>query len=245
MKSFGRTIDLILVLIIGRVLPTIAGLISSYIFPFIRFLDPDGTYLWISIHHILQLILSIGLMMVWFKSPLKDLGFNLKESKISFKIFGWVTLGFIILAFLTNVLPPLLEGKTPSFHYPLNARNIGSVLSFQLLLSGTCEEPLFRGFTMLALSQSWPGTLRIWKLEIPISGLWATLFFMFAHIGISVNPLGISHFSVPQQILSLFLGLFYAILFHRTKSLFGPMVYHGYSNVILIGVLYLLAFAMS
>jgi len=146
---------------------------------------------------------------------------------------------------INNVLPPLLNGQPPSFHYPLNARNIGSVLSFQILLSGTCEEPLFRSFTMMVLAQSWKGSLGIWKFEIPIAGLWATLFFMFAHIGISVNPLGISHFSVSQQILSLFLGLFYAILFHRTKSLFGPMLYHGYSNVILIGALYLLAFGMS
>jgi membrane protease YdiL (CAAX protease family) len=244
-RSFGKTIDLIIVLLVVRILPEIARLATNYAFPFVKSLDPAGTYLWISIHHIFQLILTVLLMITWFKSPLKSLGFNFRELNLSVNIFGWVSLGFIVLAFLTNAIPYLVSGEAPSFHYPLNARNMGSVLGFQILLSGTCEEPLFRGFVMIALARSWKGSLCLWKLEIPVAGLWATLFFMFAHIGISVNPLGISNFSIPQQILSLFLGLFYAILFHRTKSLFGPMVYHGYSNVILIGVLYLLAFAMS
>jgi len=156
-RSFGKTIDLIIVLLVVRILPEIAGLATNYAFPFVKSLDPAGTYLWISIHHIFQLILTVLLMITWFKSPLKLLGFNLRESNLSLRIFGWVSVGFIVLAFLINALPLLINGEVPSFHYPLTARNMGSVLGFQILLSGTCEEPLFRGFVMIALAQSWKG----------------------------------------------------------------------------------------
>ena len=244
MRSFGKTIDLFLVLIIIRILPDLAGLLSNYLFPYVKSFDPDNTYVWISIHHIIQLIFTIILMKLWFKAPLKELGFNFNDLKLTMKVIGWFCIGFLFLVILNNILPPLVSGEAPIFHYPLNQRNITSVLSFQFLLSGTCEEPLFRGFVMIVLAQSWKGSFHIGRLEIPVSGLWATLFFMFAHISIDIDPLRITHFSIPQQILSFSLGLYYAMLFHKTKSLFGPMLSHGISNVMIYISLYLLAFLM-
>ncbi len=39
--------------------------------------------------------------------------------------------------------------------------------------------------------------------------------------------------SLQQQFLALELGLSYAAVFHKTGSLFGPILSHGYSNTVL------------
>jgi len=244
MKSFGKTLDLLVVFLAILIIPRLARLVSSNIFPLLNSFDPDSSYAWISIHHIAQFVFTIILMKLWFKTTLKDWGFNLNEFKLSIKIFGCFCLGYLVLVFLNNILPRLVSGVPPLFDYPLNARNVAGVLSFQFLLSGTCEEPLFRGFVMTVLAQSWKGSFYVGKLEIPSAGLWATLFFMIAHIGFSFSSFGITHFSISQQIASFALGLYYAILFHKTKSLLGPILSHGYSNGVLFVTLYVLTFLM-
>ena len=45
--------------------------------------------------------------------------------------------------------------------------------------------------------------------------------------------------SAYQQFLALGLGLFYAALFYRTRSLAGPIIAHGYSNLVSVGARYL------
>jgi membrane protease YdiL (CAAX protease family) len=88
---------------------------------------------------------------------------------------------------------------------------------------------------MTLLAQSWKKSYRVGKIEISSSGLWATFLFMFGHI---------STFSIAQQLSSFGLGLYYAIVFHKTKSLLGPILSHGYSNGIIFIALYVLFFTM-
>lgn len=60
---------------------------------------------------------------------------------------------------------------------------------------------------------------------------------MLAHAEISVRPFSFN-VSLPQQIWSLGLGLYYAVVFENTKSLLGPILSHGYSNGVIFVVLY-------
>jgi membrane protease YdiL (CAAX protease family) len=237
MKSFGRAFDLIFAFVIIWVIPILSGLIANLFKPIASSIDPDGVFFWISVHHVSQLALTIFLMKLFRHTKLSIWGFNLRQSRLSLKIFASFCLIYFIPVFFFNVLPNLVSANPPSFNYPLIPRNVAGILGFQFLLSGIGEEPLFRGFVMTFLSQSWKGNVRIWNVNFPIAGLWTTLFFMVAHVNISLVPFSISA-SFWQQIWALGLGLYYAAVFDKTKSLLAPILSHGYSNGVIFVVLY-------
>jgi membrane protease YdiL (CAAX protease family) len=56
---------------------------------------------------------------------------------------------------------------------------------------------------------------------------------MIAHIGFSLSPAAVHHFSIAQQVQAMLLGLFYAYYFHRTRSLLAPVLVHNLFNFLL------------
>ncbi len=245
MKSLGKIGDLIVVILAVTYIPKWASALTHKVHPFLSSIDPDNVFVWVSIHHIFQLLFSLVLMKLWLSRRLYDYGFNLNDYRRSLKIFFYFCLIYLIPVFLVNVLPNIISGKPPSFKYPLNARNVIGFLGFEYLLSGTGEEPLFRGFVIILLSQSWERVFRIWRIEISSAGLIATALFMYGHIGFKVYPFEITYISWPQQVWALGLGLYYAIVFQKTKSLLCPVLSHGYSNGIIFTLQYLMAFLMK
>jgi len=245
MKTLGKIGDLIVVIVAVMFIPKLAGVLTHKVYPFLSSLDPDKVFLWISIHHIFQLLLSLVLMKLWLSRSLTDYGFNLNDWRHSLRIFFWFCLIYLVPVFFVNVLPHIISGKPPWFKYQLNARNIVGFLGFEYLLSGTGEEPLFRGFAIVVLSQSWKRVFRIWRVEISLAGLIATALFMYCHIKFTVFPFKITYISWPQQVWALGLGLYYAVVFQKTKSLLCPVLSHGYSNGIIFTILYLMVFVMK
>ncbi len=244
MKSLGKIGDLIVVILAVTYIPKLASTLTHKVYPFLSSLDPDNVFLWSSIHHIFQLLLPLILMKLWLTRRLTDYGFNLNDWRRSLRIFFWFCLIYLVPVFFVNILPNIISGKPPFFKYPLNARNITYRLSYMYLLTGTGEEPLFRGFAIVVLSQSWKRAFRIWRIEISSAGLIATALFMYGHIGFKIYPFEITHISWPQQVWAFGLGLYYAIVFQKTKSLLCPILSHGYSNGIIFTILYLMAFFM-
>jgi membrane protease YdiL (CAAX protease family) len=242
MKSLGKIGDLIAVILATTFIPRLVTILTKQVYPFVSSLDPDNVFLYQSIRHILLLFLPMVLMKLWLTRRLRDYGFNLNDYKRSLRIFCWFCVIYLVPVFFVNVLPHIISGKPPWFRYPLNARNIACKLSYMYLLTGTGEEPLFRGFAIVLLSQSWNGIFRIWRIEISSAGLIATVLFMIAHIKFTVFPFEITYISWPQQVWALGLGLYYAIVFQKTKSLLCPILSHGYSNGIIFTILYFLAF---
>jgi hypothetical protein len=245
MKSLGKIGDLVVVILAVTFIPRLAIVATKILYPCVNTLDPDNVFLWYSIHHIFQLLGSIALMKLWLSRRLSDYGFNLNDYRRSIKIFLFFCLIYLIPVFFVNVLPHIIRGTPPWFKYPLNIRNRAGFLCFQYLLSGTGEEPLFRGFVIVLLSQSWKNTFRIWRVEISSAGLLATALFMYGHIGFKVFPFEITYIAWAQQIWALGLGLYYAVVFQKTKSLLCPVLSHGYSNGIIFTILYLMAFFMK
>jgi len=244
MKCLSRILQLAgLIVIAVWMIPGRAASIANAFKELAASIDPSGCFLRFSVHHVAQLILTILFMKVFSDGKLSEWGFNLRESKLSLRIFGWFCLIYLLPVFLYNVLPTLISGHSPQFNYPLTPRNVAGTLGFQFFLSGTCEEPLFRGFVMVCLAQSWKGIIRMGGFSFPISGLWATLIFMLAHANISFVPFSISA-SFWQQVWSLGLGLYYAAVFHRTGSLLAPILSHGYSNGVVSLALYSMASLM-
>ena len=245
MKSLGKIGDLTVVILAVTYIPKLTVVLTREVYPFVSSMDPDKVFLWVSIHHIFQLLLSIVLMKLWLTRRLYDYGFNLNDYKRSLRIFCWFCLIYLVPVFFVNVLGHIISGKPPWFRYPLNARNIACKLRYMYLLTGTGEEPLFRGFAIVVLSQSWKKVFRIWRVEISSAALLATVLFMYAHIRFKFFPFEITYISWPQQVWALGLGLYYAVVFQKTKSLLCPVLSHGYSNGIIFTLQYLMVFFMK
>ncbi len=239
MRSFGKTIDLVVVCIAIVFVPYISVFLTNLIKPLIQSLDTDGMFLWVSIHHIWQLLLTIIIMKVYFKSHLRDWGFNLNDKKDAIKIIGWFVVIFSLIEIIGAIAIYVIGGSVKEpIGYPISFKNIFGYYGFEGLLSGTGEEPLFRGFVMTILAQSWKGKLRIGKIDFSVAGIIAAILFTFAHT--STFPFKTFHFDTLQILHAFGLGLLYAVVFQKTKSLFIPIILHNVSNVIMISLPYIL-----
>lgn len=219
-------------------IPVAAQLATGAAWPSLRRFDPDDAFLWITTHHVLQLALVLVALPLAFGVSWRRAGFNLDNAATTARWLGWFALAYLGWVLLFHA-GDIAAGGRPFSSHPLEARNVVGVLGFQLLLSGTAEEPLYRGLVMTVLGRTWDRVLRLGRFEMPVTGLIATALFMLAHVRwTAVAPF--VEISLYQQFLSLVLGLFYAALFHRTKSLAGPIVAHGYSNLVAVGVRYIL-----
>jgi len=61
---------------------------------------------------------------------------------------------------------------------------------------------------------------------------------MLAHVNFTLLPFRITHFSPQQQLFCIGLGLYYALVFYRTRSLLCPVLAHGFSNGIIWTLVY-------
>ena len=243
LRSLGPALRLLAALLFVLVIPQLASQVAGSIAPRLARFDPDNAFAWLSVHHLAQIIVALVVMLAWSGSSLRRWGFNFNELKVSLRWFGWFALFCTLGTLVFQILPMLLfrrfQPQFPLNPFPLNARNVVGSLGFQYLLSGSGEEPLFRGFVMTVLLVSWKRELRVGKIVMPVAGLWATLLFMLAHVNYTLSPFRITHFSLPQQLFCLGFGLFDAAAFYRTRSLLCPVLAHGFSNGIIWSLLYL------
>ncbi len=240
MKIKSKTMAIIITLLAILIIPKVSGQLANLTASLFGTFDPDGAYLWISVHHIFQLILTVLLMLV-FKRNLGFWGFNLNnlnKSLVYFKQFVMCSTGFVLLYYVIL----FFFSATPGPGYALSAENILGQLGFQLFLSGTCEEPLFRGFVMIILYGAFAGSIRFVKTDIPTAGIIAAIFFTVAHIQYSIWPFEITYINPMQLVLSFGLGLYYAVVFYRTRSLLTPILAHGYINFLITGLGFLSAY---
>ena len=244
LKSFHPVSRLLAGLVIVLVMPQLAGKIGAQLAPMPRIhsIDPDNAFAWLSVHHLVQIVLTLGLMVAWARGSLAQWGFNLRELKTSLRWLGWFALFFTVGTLVFGILPRVLahnvQAKFPSGPFPLNTRNVAGSLGFYFLLSGSGEEPLFRGFIMSMLLVGWKKEWNLGKIVMPAAGILATLLFMLAHVGYELSPFRITQFTWQQQLFCLGLGLFYAAAIYRTGSLLCPILAHGFSNGIVWSLIY-------
>ena len=243
MKSFGKTGDLITVLIVVEIITRTSGFLSNVIAPYFLFLDPDRAFAWSWIHHIIQFILAIGAMMLYPRIKPGDWGFSLVNSRLSLQIFLKFSIGWLIFYGIGTFITLKMTGQHTVYPFHYTTRNVAGYSGFMFLMPGLSEESLFRGFVMIVLGQSWKGIIRIGKLIIPVSGIIASLIFTYAHMSYTLFPL--RFYYNPGQLIAAFgLGIFYAIIFYRTKSLLGPMLCHNISDGLGFIIVYLLSIFM-
>ena len=248
LRQLGLIPRLGITLVVVMVMPQIAAQIAQAAGPWLKSVDPDNAFAWLSVHHLSQIAMTLALMLLWGGWSLKQWGFNLNEANVSLRWLGWFalffTLGTLVFAILPMILTHSAHPLFPLGPFPLNARNVSGSLGFYYLLSGSGEEPLFRGFVLSMLLVAWRGELRVGRIVLPTAALWVTLLFMLAHINYTISPFRITQFVWQQQLMALAVGLFYALAMYRTGSLLCPILAHGFSNGIVWSLIYLaMAFA--
>lgn len=212
---------------------TIVPILSSFISDF-YVADIENRFFWLLLHHLSQLLLTVFVIRIILKKNLKDWGFNFSDKKKSLTIFAYFSWIYLIPVFFINIYPYLFNDKLPSLPYSFTLENVSSELVFQFLISGSCEEPLFRAMVIHHLSQYWGRKYKFFGFDISQAGIWSVIFFTIAHIQIDYSSFKIISFSIEQLEWAFFLGLYYAIVYEKTKSLLAVILSHNYSNGIVI-----------
>jgi uncharacterized protein len=235
MRYALKFIFILLLAFILLAAPKIGGLVAD-LFNY-QAIDPDGSFMWISVHHIVQaiVILILILLFVKFTKVKFHLGLGNKIQGISYlKRFMMIFTVYAVIAFIISIA----TDSFGQFAYPLNVRNITGYLGFQLFLSGPSEELIFRAFA-ISLFAFFISEKRINK-HLSYAVLFAAVIFGIAHIGFSFNPFSISY-SLFQVGYAIVLGYFYGDCYEKSKSVVYPMIMHSFTNVVMIGVTVILS----
>ncbi len=207
----------------------VAGLINY------SFIDKDNTFIWISIHHFVQMLLALLIIRCIYKKYGLHFYLQPKLNRLGIKyvfIFSIVILCYVMISYLIGYK---LNTITP-YEFQLNSRNVLGTLGFQILLSGPSEEILFRALPMTIFDCFLDNKDSKNSILIFI----AAILFSLAHITWSINPFTIS-LSWFQLAYAFILGGVYGIVYIKTKSIFPAMIMHSLSNLFMVAVGYIFA----
>jgi len=224
----GIWILLLTIVLLG--VPRLAGLVVD-LFNY-QAIDPDGSYAWIAVHHIVQALIFIIMIFIIVRFKPLDFGFSWGNKAVGRKYVLIFTLIFTAGSLVNHILA-IITGSFQPFQYPLTAVNIFGQLGFQLFLSGPSEELIFRAFAIIMLALAVKG--RFFRGKISYANFIAAIIFGLAHIGFSFTPFSLNY-SLYQVILSIALGVFYGDCFEKTGSVYYPMMMHSISNIVMVGL---------
>ncbi|OPL14723.1 MAG: hypothetical protein AVO34_00905 [Firmicutes bacterium ML8_F2] len=229
-KVFKSIIWVLVLTLILLGVPRLSGMVAGF-FDY-HVIDPDGAYAWISVHHIVQALVIMFIIIVTNKRKPLEYGFDWGNKNIGRKYVLYFTLIFGAGA-LANHLLAIFTNSFQQFGYPLTITNIIGQLGFQLFLSGPSEELIFRAFaiTMLALVIK----TRIINGKTSAANIIAAVIFGLAHMSFSFAPFAVSY-DPFQMVLSIVLGFFYGDCYEKSGSVYYPMMMHSISNVIMVGL---------
>ncbi|GAB6090740.1 hypothetical protein JCM12856_23330 [Spirochaeta dissipatitropha] len=187
--------------------------------------------MWISVHHIVQALIFLALMLPLIRFRKYDFQLGRGDSKQGINYLVKFTIIFGVGSLVSHGIA-LALGSFQPFPYPMESRNIIGYLGFQLLLSGPSEELIFRAFAMTIAGMLVSG--RLLRGRVSYANLIAAVIFALAHVGFSFNPFTLRYH--PYQLLMSFvLGLFYGDCYEKSGSVIYPMAMHSISNVIMVG----------
>ena len=244
MKKINRILYSLMIVIglfIFQQMASRLGRVIANIFSY-ESIDEFGIFAWISVHHIVQLIVTLIVIAILYKILNINFGFNIGNKKIGIKyaaIFTAVILIYVIVSYIIGYA----SNQIAPYNYPLNAKNVVCSLGFQLFLSGTSEEILFRALpiTIMVFAFGESKKVKVLKYNISVEVISSAILFSIAHIKWAISPftLSVDYF---QLVYSLSLGIAYGITFQKTKSIIYPMIMHSMSNVLMVGIGYIFCY---
>lgn len=234
MSLLKRFIAFIILFIILLGVPLLAKVLLANVDLFS--LDPENVFLWFMLRHFLQAFIIFGILLIVSKIYKIDFKLGLGDKKIGLQflkkfmiIFTIGCLVFYLISYFGSQLMP--------YDFEYNVRNIVGYLSFQLFFSGPSEELIFRAFSITMFTY-FVTNKKIMR-KVSYANIFAAIVFGLAHISINVFPFSIS-FVLPQIITSILLGYFYGDCYEKSKSVIFPMIMHSFSNVLMVGLTFIL-----
>lgn len=243
-KLLGQVLWVLLITAVLLGVPRLGGMVAD-LFDYST-IDPDGAFMWLTVHHIVQALIILVLMVILSSVINIRFGFGWGDRKVGllyvriflivYGVYSLVSLGMIFFTKSFSIFP-----------YPLTTRNILGQMGFQLMLTGPSEELIFRAFAITMLGLFIQGTLigteqtgaknvsSILGGALTVPNLLAAVIFGIAHMRFKLVPFSVSY-STGQVIYSIILGLFYGVCYERSKSIVYPMIMHSITNVVAVGV---------
>lgn len=198
--------------------------------------DSYDIFVGISIHHIVQMIIAIVIIVVLGKLLKIDFYFQLGDVREGVKYLALFTATFAVISIALHIFM-YVNKQLPNYAFPLDRRNIIGILGFQLFLSGPSEEVIFRALPITMLIYAFGKSVPI-KGNVTLEVILASLLFSFAHTNWSFRPFffDINYF---QIFYAFILGIIQGVAYQRSKSILYPMLMHSFSNVLMVGMGYL------
>lgn len=200
--------------------------------------DPDHLFARLSVHHIVQMLIALAIITVLSKLIKADFGFHLGDRKEGLRYFLVFTAVIALIALIYHILM-YVTGQAQAYGFPLTQKNLLGTLGFQLFLSGTSEEVLYRALPVTVFVYVFGRNIRI-KWDITLEVVLASFLFTAAHIKWSLLPFSIDF--IPSQLFYAFaMGVVNGIVYQQSRSILYPMLMHSISNVLMVGTGYLFA----
>ena len=238
-KALQKSLWILFLTVLLLGVPRLAGAIA-HLFDY-QAIDPDGSYAWISVHHIVQAFIFIIIIIATTRYIPLDFGFKWGNKRLGKKYVLLFTMIFGAGSVVTHIAT-ILSGAFQPFQYSLTTTNIFGQMGFQLLLSGPSEELIFRAFAITMLALFIRG--RFFKGKISCANLIAAVIFGLAHVGISFDPFSLTYHPF-QVILSIILGIVYGDCYEKTGSVLYPIILHSISNVVMVGLTIIATFILT
>jgi len=253
-RAFRQGVWVLFLALLLLGVPRLAGLVADW-FDYSR-IDPDGAFGWLTVHHIVQALVFLVIMVAIEKRSGIRFGFGPGDSKVGLFYLRLFMLIFTAYLVVNRIIILLLTGSVPVFWHPLTARNIVGHLGFQLLLSGPSEELIFRAFAITMLGLVVKGKVfgrdtgigkaivNVFGGKITVANLIAAAIFGLAHVRFTFIPFSVSY-ETGQVVVSVILGLFYGVCYERSKSMVYPMAMHSFVNIVVVSLAIIAGFVVG
>lgn len=195
-------------------------------------LDPENAFLVITQHHLVQIVLGmvlVGILMVGFRLGLGDFGFRKEGFRGSLGPIAIFTAVFAAVQLVGTLIYVYIAGLPLYLNYRLSVPNFVGYFLFEVLLSGTSEEIVFRSLPLVIVGLALPKRGDQFVMRT-VAVVISTVAFMVGHIGFEWTPFRITHIDVFQQLTCLVASLFYCWLFFRFRNLWAIMLTHNVLN---------------
>lgn len=242
-RSTESTIDYssasiaVLTLFCFQVFTSKAGHFVAGLFSFEQ-IDPWNIYAGISVHHFIQMIIALAAIVAVSRKINIDFYFGLGDREKGKKYLAVFTSVFICISLAIHIIMKI-NSTLPVYNFPLNTGNILGTLGFQLFLSGTSEEILYRALPITVLSYVFRQRSKL-KWNITFEALIASFLFAAAHIKWSLDPLLVKA-DCFQLLYAFVLGTVQGIAYQKSRSIVYPVLMHSVSNVLMVGTGYVFA----
>jgi membrane protease YdiL (CAAX protease family) len=245
MKSMKIVLRLVFVSAVALFLPVIINYLLLLPASYIDVNSLAGGIFLSIVFYTIQTGIAIILVRSIIHTSITEMGFNLYNVKLTFRMLRWFILIWLLLVILFYGIGLNCIAGFDAFvshYYVTNKLAMQKDFIIGCLLAGVGEEPLFRGFIITLLVPVISEYVRVKKVKIPFVAIVSGVLFALAHIEYQIMPFRILYIDVIQLSITFILGIFWSIMFLKTRSLLGPIIAHMCANTIQIMSGYIVAY---